>query len=196
MPHSTVPAGNVGTRERLHRAALHLVDRHGPAASVRAIAREAGVTEGALYRHYPSREHLLAAVYVELVAPMIAEKENLVAMRVPMRDRLREWIRCTYVRFDRDPAAFAYIFLTQHDLPADLIGVSAVQSSLFKRLVEDGKSLGEIGDIPTDLASAIFVGLLLTVPAQIRRGSLAGPAEQHVDEIARVAWLALGPTQT
>jgi AcrR family transcriptional regulator len=179
------------TRIRLHEAALYLVAREGPGASVRAIARRAGVTEGALYRHYKNRDALLAAVFFELVEPMVTEKENLVAMRAPVRDRLREWVRCTYARFDDNPDAFAYIFLTDHDFPREHARLSGRQSELARQLLEQGRSEGVMRPMDPELAAAIFVGLLLGVPERVRSGRLTGPASRYTDEISRAIWLAL-----
>jgi AcrR family transcriptional regulator len=181
------------TRRRLHSAAVRLI-AGGEAASVRAITREAGITEGALYRHYKGRSELTAAVFRELVAPMIAEKEALVAMRAPVRDRIREWVRCTYARFDRDPDGFAYVFLSDEAVD----GVDAVtvgrQGALFGELIEQGQREGALREMDRALATALFVGLLLAAPTRIRSGALAGPASVHVDAVADAAWrvLAMG----
>jgi AcrR family transcriptional regulator len=52
-----------GGAERLVRAAAELLERGGYAeASVGAITSRAGVTPGALYRHFPSKADLMVAV--------------------------------------------------------------------------------------------------------------------------------------
>lgn len=183
---------NQDTRTRLHEAALRVVAQSGPAASVRAIAKAAGLTEGALYRHYPSRDHLLGAVFAELIEPMIAEKEALVAMRAPIRDRLREWVRCTYARFDKSPEGFAYIFLTDHDFPKEFAKLSGKQSALLRALIAQGQAEGELRDLPESLAATLMIGQLLAVPAAIYRRSLKKPAMQYVDEVADAIWRTLG----
>jgi len=190
------PLPTTSTCARLHAAALQQVASHGPLASVRSITKAAGVTEGALYRHYESRGHLLGAVFAELVRPMVAEKEALVAMRAPIDDRLREWVRCTYARFDKDPDGFAYIFLTTHTLPKEYQRLSGRQSELLRELLAQGQALGVVRSIPADVAAALFVGLLLSVPTQIRQGGLKKPALNYVDEVARAIWLAVGTTQS
>jgi AcrR family transcriptional regulator len=49
-----------------HDAALHVVEKEGVAAlSLHALARKAGVSSGAPYHHFESREELLAAIAVE-----------------------------------------------------------------------------------------------------------------------------------
>ncbi len=181
----------VPTRLKLHHAALRLVASGKEAASVRAITRAAGVTEGALYRHYKSRSMLLAAVYAELVQPMIAEKEQLVAMRAPIADRVREWVRCTYAQFDHDPSAFAYVFLTDHKLPKEHERISGRQSELLAQLMAQGQREGVLRTIEMSIAKAIFVGLLLCVPMRIRQSVLKGPALAHTDEIFGAVWGAL-----
>ena len=55
------------TRESLLRAALEVFDRRGVArASLAEIAHEAGVTRGALYWHFKSREELFDALFQRL----------------------------------------------------------------------------------------------------------------------------------
>ena len=57
---------HVGLRTTLVRAALILLAEDGAdAVSLRAVARRAGVSAMAPYRHYPDKEALLAAVAVQ-----------------------------------------------------------------------------------------------------------------------------------
>lgn len=185
------------TRQRLHRAAVHLIACDhvwGASASVRAITKAAGVTEGTLYRHYTSRDELASAAYEELVRPMIGEKENLVAMVAPLRVRVREWVRCTYAWFDRDPDAFAFVFLAGVAPGSRHEALSRRQSELFAELHGQGKAMGEARDLDTRTATTLFIGLLMSVPMRLREGTLEGPAARHVDMVADAAWrvLALG----
>lgn len=186
------PSPATDTRHRLHAATLRVIVEHGPNASVRSIARAAGVTEGALYRYYDGREALISAVFDATVRPMIAEKENLVAMQAPTRDRLREWVRCTYACFDDDPDTFAFVFLTDLRLPEACDGVAWRQSELLHTLIEQGVARGELREVATDLAVTLFVGMLLSVPTRLRAGRLRGTASGYTDGVAEAAWKALG----
>jgi AcrR family transcriptional regulator len=57
------PASPVATRERLVAAARHLLEEGGyAAASVQAVADHAGVSAGALYRHFASKAELVVEV--------------------------------------------------------------------------------------------------------------------------------------
>ncbi len=56
--------GEEQTRERILGVAADWFGTHGYAAtSIRDIAREVGVTVGAIYVHFPSKDRLLVAVY-------------------------------------------------------------------------------------------------------------------------------------
>jgi AcrR family transcriptional regulator len=53
------------TRDRLHAAALELVAEKGVAAGVGEIARRAGLTTGAVYSTYRTKDELIAAALLE-----------------------------------------------------------------------------------------------------------------------------------
>lgn len=55
-------------REDLLSAAARLLQEHGAAMSLRAVAQAAGVGVGTLYRHFPTRRELLTAVLEDVVA--------------------------------------------------------------------------------------------------------------------------------
>jgi AcrR family transcriptional regulator len=54
-------------RRKVLAAASRAFDEHGPDVSLGAIARQAGVGAGTVYRHFPSKEILLEAVLVQQV---------------------------------------------------------------------------------------------------------------------------------
>jgi AcrR family transcriptional regulator len=56
-------ADSIRNRELLLEAATKIFSAGGPQASLEAVAREAGVGIGTLYRHFPTREALFEAVY-------------------------------------------------------------------------------------------------------------------------------------
>jgi AcrR family transcriptional regulator len=59
-------------RARLIAAARALLERGGVDISVRAIAREAGVGVGTVYRHFPTRDDLVDAVLEDAVEEIVA----------------------------------------------------------------------------------------------------------------------------
>jgi AcrR family transcriptional regulator len=69
--------------ERLVVAARHVFAQQGGGASMEAIAREAGVGVGTLYRHFPSRMDVVEAVYRDDVDELVRASEVAVAEHEP-----------------------------------------------------------------------------------------------------------------
>lgn len=82
--------------EKLLRAAGDAFEQDGTAASLEDIARRAEVGIGTLYRHFPTRQALLEAVYVDEVEDMSAKANQLDDLE-PW-DALVTWLR-QFVRY-------------------------------------------------------------------------------------------------
>jgi AcrR family transcriptional regulator len=81
-------ADSIRNREILLEAATQIFSAGGPQASLEAVARQAGVGIGTLYRHFPTREALFEAVYrhevdhlVELAGELSGEADTVEALR-------------------------------------------------------------------------------------------------------------------
>jgi AcrR family transcriptional regulator len=77
--------------ERLLEVAARAFAREGTGASLKAIAREAGVGIGTVYRRFPTREDLIEAVYQQEVERLCAAAPALAAAR-PGSEALRAWM--------------------------------------------------------------------------------------------------------
>ena len=98
------------------------------------IAKAAGVGQGTLYRHFPTREALLAEVYQADVEALVAAAADLLAAHPPM-EAFARWLRkvAEYAKVKRGVFAAA---------------TAAVRSDLA------GHSIGPIGDAITALLDA------------------------------------------
>jgi AcrR family transcriptional regulator len=76
--------------DKLIAAARDVFAEHGTSASLEEIARRAGVGIGTLYRHFPSRQDLLEAVYVEEVEEVCRSAGELADL--PPWEALVEWL--------------------------------------------------------------------------------------------------------
>lgn len=77
--------------DRLLETAAAAFATEGPNASLKAIASQAGVGIGTLYRRFPSREDLIEAVYRSETDRLGGAAEALLAERPPV-DALRAWM--------------------------------------------------------------------------------------------------------
>lgn len=77
-------ADSLRNREQLLAAAKAAFADAGPDVALEEIARRAGVGIGTLYRHFPARDVLLAAVYQREVDQLTASAERLLAEHPPL----------------------------------------------------------------------------------------------------------------
>jgi AcrR family transcriptional regulator len=87
-PHRSDAARNF---DALLVAARTVFAEHGSQASLEEIARSAGVGIGTLYRNFPSRQHLLSAVYLGEVAQLCSVADEVAGL--PAWDALVTWLR-------------------------------------------------------------------------------------------------------
>jgi len=78
-------------RERILEVAKEAFTRHGAEASLDDIAKQASVGAGTLYRHFPTRDALIEAVYRTEVEKLAAAERKLAASMPPV-DALRAWM--------------------------------------------------------------------------------------------------------
>jgi AcrR family transcriptional regulator len=78
-------------RERILEVAKEVFTRDGAAASLDDIARQAGIGPGTLYRHFPTRDTLIEAVYRSEVEKLAAAEQRFAA-NLPPLEALRAWM--------------------------------------------------------------------------------------------------------
>jgi AcrR family transcriptional regulator len=78
-------------RERILEVAKQAFTRFGANASLDDIAKEAGVGAGTLYRHFPTRDTLIEAVYRTEVEKLAAAERKF-AEAMPPIEALRAWM--------------------------------------------------------------------------------------------------------
>jgi AcrR family transcriptional regulator len=108
-----------------------------------AIAQRAGVGQGTLYRHFPTREDLLAEVYRADVDELVAAATSMLARSAPL-DALRGWFDrvADYAQVKRDVFA-ALEAATRQNLAEDSHGPIG---DAITRLLDAGKTAGTVRD--------------------------------------------------
>jgi AcrR family transcriptional regulator len=136
-------------RERVLEAAKTVFSAGGPDASLEAVAREAGVGIGTLYRHFPTREALYEAVYRREVEQLGELAEELKSDGAPV-EALRRWLRANVEFVATKKGMAAALALAAGSPPSELTAFS------FERLT---KAVGTLldraaasGEIRTDVS--------------------------------------------
>jgi AcrR family transcriptional regulator len=97
MPKKKIPptrkprADATRNRERILEVARQVFTRDGAAASLDDIARRSGIGNATLYRHFPTRDDLIEAVYRSEVEKLAAAEQRFAATLPPLQ-ALRAWM--------------------------------------------------------------------------------------------------------
>ncbi|QKC79829.1 TetR/AcrR family transcriptional regulator [Mesorhizobium erdmanii] len=134
-------------RDRLVEMAAAVFAERGIDASLEEIARRAGVGIGTLYRHFPTREHLVEVVYRREAEALCAAADEL-AKKHASDVALEEWMRrfVDYIATKRGLATSLRILIsTNSTLFSDTSGrVSQALRQLVEAAVADGTIRGDV----------------------------------------------------
>ena len=134
-------------RDRLVEVAAQAFAEHGVDASLEDIARRAGVGIGTLYRHFPTREHLVEVVYRREVEGLCQAADEL-AHQHPADVALELWMQrfVDYIGTKRGLATSLRLLLTTNStLFSDTSGrVSGAMRSLIEAAAAAGKIRADV----------------------------------------------------
>jgi len=144
-------------RARVLEVAKEAFTRSGPDASLDDIAKQAGVGPGTLYRHFPSREALIEAVYRTEVEKLAAAERNF-AETMPPIEALRAWM-LLFVDYIATKKIISAALNTLVGDPKRVFGASYNQvweamRALVKRAVKSGDIRKDLD--PIDLLRALI----------------------------------------
>jgi AcrR family transcriptional regulator len=157
--------------EQLVEAARGVFAEAGSSASLEEIARRAGVGIGTLYRHFPTRQALLEAVYVDEVEALSRAAGELADL--PPWEALTAWLR-NYVSYATTKRALA------EELSASVGAETTVFQSCKGAIFAAGEPLLERAQAAgvvradtnfTDIARMVFgiAAIPASEPEQIQR---------------------------
>lgn len=157
--------GGAPVQERLLAAASRLFAERGFAlTSVQEIVERAGVTKGAMYHYYSSKDDLLQEIYTRLLAGQEARLDAIADdLDRPVRDRLRAAAADLVVSTLENLDDATVSWRSMHMLPPDRLAQVRHERrrfhERFRALIEQGQAERVLRrDISADLAAHQFFG--------------------------------------
>ncbi|MEA5075860.1 MAG: helix-turn-helix domain-containing protein [Coriobacteriia bacterium] len=149
------------SRAAIMDAALSCFAQNGyDATRIRDIAQEAGVSEGALYRHFPSKEDMASELHLQAMS-LFGEELIAAARGDEPTESLRRMAARVLALYRERPAAFVFALvqappsalasMPAHDLPIDII----------TGVIERARTQGTARDGDARVLAACYLGCLL-----------------------------------
>lgn len=173
-------------KPKIERAALQLfVDEGVDAATTREIAEVAGVSEGALYRHYKGKDELALSLFMTLHNRLSEMVIQAAIAPGTMEEKVRGIVTAYCTLADEDWLLFSFHLVSlnrfiPYDTKRDDDPVT-LTIGLIDALMEQG----EIPRGNSELLAAMALGVISQAGQNKIYGRLPGPFSQHVEAFTR-----------
>jgi len=156
-------------KERLLRVATRLFARHGfEGTSVQDIVDAAGVTKGAMYHYYGSKDDLLYEVYHQLLTLQMSHLTDIAKGSGTPEERLREAaidvVDSSLANLDDMIVFFRSLHMLPEDRQTQVRAERRAYSDMFRGLVEEGMAAGVFR---TEVSADIIVHFFLSAVNQL-----------------------------
>jgi AcrR family transcriptional regulator len=165
--------------------------------SVQEIVEAAGVTKGAMYHYFDSKDDLLYEIYARVLREQTAQLEKVAATGAPVRERLNDAASDVVVSTIASLDDSTIFMQSMHQLSDERRKAVRAERrkyhERFRSLIEEGQASGEFrGDKPADVVVDFFFGSVHHLGSWYRRsGALS--ARQVGDHYADLLLDALRP---
>ena len=180
------------TRGRIESAAIRLFVEQGVAeTSVRDIARAVDISEGALYRHFESKDELTWSLFEQHYVAFAARLEALAQAETTARAQLAAMTRGFCEAHDENPTLFRFLLFVQHGQLNKLAPGTPTPVDVVRTVLERAIASKEIPAQSPDMATALVFGIVLQPVTFAAYGRLPGNMRSICDRLITAAWAAV-----
>jgi AcrR family transcriptional regulator len=162
-------------RTRLLQAATKLFAEQGfEGTSVQSIVERAGVTKGALYHYFDSKDDLLHEIYARVLRMQTEHLLQIAESDLPLAERVRQAaadvVETSVANLDDTVIFFRSMHLLGAGRRAQVRAERRRYHESFRALVQQGQDSGEFrADVPAELVVDYFFGAVHHLDAWYRR---------------------------
>jgi AcrR family transcriptional regulator len=180
------------TRDRLEKAAIRLfVEKGVTETSVRDIARAVDISEGALYRHFVSKDELVWAAFERHYVEFAGRLEALAKGEASTRGKLGAMIRGFCHAHDENPTLFRFLLFVQHGQLNKLAPGTPTPVDAVRAVIQRGIASKEIPPQQPDLATALVFGIVLQPVTFAAYGRLPSNMTAMSERLVDATWAAV-----
>ncbi|WP_109260194.1 TetR/AcrR family transcriptional regulator [Hyphobacterium indicum] len=174
------------TKARIERAALKLFAARGvDGVSIKDIASACDISDGAMYRHFKSKESLAHTLFQAIHARLLGMLREKAAPDAGLEATVRTVVTAYCELAEQDPAAFAYHLTARNTVLARAGDGGADPSSLMAQRVAAAITAGEIPAGDPELKSAMALGVVLQAAEYRLYGRITTPLTNLIEVFTR-----------
>jgi AcrR family transcriptional regulator len=174
------------------RAALRLFVKKGiDGTTIKDIAREAGVAEGALYRHFKSKDDLAWHLFSAHLNSFTTELETKVFAHPGAKERIQTFIEESFAAYESDPELYTYLILREHSELESYAQEFQHPGHLVTRIIEEGQKNKEIKAGDPYILGSLFVGGVIRVAVVKMYGNIHEHLSKYASYVSDSIWTML-----
>ena len=187
------------TRDRLLDAAAGVFLAHGYAkAAMDQVRQAAGVSNGSLYHHFPTKAELADALYVQTLhdfhGALLAAIRGDVGAETGIKGMVRAYI--AWVVRHPDRAALLHKLRREGDVTDASAGISAANAEAFgalKSWTEAQRAAGHLRDLPFHLWMALVFSPAMSLTGRWVKEARPSVPPKVRAALEHAAWMAVAP---
>ena len=159
--------------------------------TIRDIARAAGVSTGAVYHHFESKEEIAGFIYRETLETIKKSIENAIESGETAQDRVKGIVRALLELAERDRYTMEYALYVKHREILDIPVCSAEPFDLLKEFCRREMELGNLKDMDGEVCAVCLTGAPVRLMQLKWDGALKGSLTKYAEEIGECIWNSL-----
>lgn len=154
---------------QIKKAVLDIIANEGlHNLSTRKLANSIGLTEGAIFRHFPTKRDIIKGIMNDVSTDLLGELKNIVISLEPSDKKLFTYL-CTNVQYLKKNRGITILLFSEaahlgdKELKEKLNLILSQQKFFIKKIVEDGISSGLWDkNINTEDFAILYLGIPIT----------------------------------
>jgi len=189
------PPTSQAKKKDIVAAALALFREQGiKGTTIRQIAARAGVTPGALYRHFPGKRGLAQALFEECAGRLTETLRAAAEGRNDPREALAAVTRALLEFSRREPTAFGYILERHEEEVQRAQPGRELPKDVLEQVIAAGVESGCFPEQDASLGAALVIGMCLRAVFFFEREMLASSWEEMAARVVQAALLVIQQT--
>jgi AcrR family transcriptional regulator len=177
---------------RVMRAALKLfVEKGIDGTTTKELARKAGVAEGALYRHFKSKNALAWHIFSTHLNAFTLDLMARVGREKTARRKIRAYISYCFESFEEDRHLFTYLILSEHRELKRFPVTHVHPGHAALGVVQEGQKRGELRAMDAHVAASLLVGSVIRLCLVRIYNGIAKDLRSHADAVSECLWDSL-----
>lgn len=185
---------SIDIKEKIFRSAQRLFVKKGfHNTSIPEIVSEAGVSTGAVYHYFKSKDDLAKYIHIQAVEQFLTKFKAEVGIKTKTKDKISAYVAMMFDWTEQDPIMVEYLLYARPKEVLDkcMTVCSEEGLSVVKEIVTGGMQANDLRTMNHSVAAAALSGIIVRLIELRLDGLIDIPLTEIITETAETIWFSL-----